>query len=1139
MSVQLIPAIPAEKIGSYRLLRPIGKGGIGRVFAAVHEHLGRHVALKVLSPDSADDPQLVARFLQEGRALEQLEHPGIVRVYDCGKLEDGTVFLAMEHLQGDPLDTWMRKQGAFVSLEAALAITSQIADAMIEVHDKGIVHRDLKPANIILTPDGGAPLGLRPTVVDFGIAKVPAPMVEEQADTHVKTAAHNVLGTTAYMAPEQCKNPTDVTERADVYALGGVLFELIAGHPPFQSTEDIDLLFHHLNTPPPQLRDLVPTVPPLLSTFVASMLAKAPEERPSMSRCRDMLARPWKSEMAECPFPGLQPFSEAQAELFFGRERETRELVAMLDEMRNDAGRLWLQIEGPSGTGKSSLVQAGVLPQLAGQPWVVVVLRPSEDPIRSLAEAFITAYGQHGLSKFGPNVENAMRVEPATLLEMLERHHPPSTTLLLVIEQFEELFALGGAHLEQFDALISRPLTKPASPLRLLTTMRSDYIHRFAQTPELARILNSKASRYHLHPMREEALAQVILGMASRAGLRLSKDLADRMVRDAAGTDGRLPLLGHALRSLWSIRSGAEYTHEHYDQMGGVSGALARQAALLIDGLGEEGRERAKWLILDLVQVGRGAPDTRRPRTRGEVLAAAGGDAKAEEVLARLSGMPLSSSTDLTTEPLRLVVISGDAEEPARQRVDLVHETLLQRVPTIVSWIDAERALLERHADLEVAAHAWEQAGCPVDGLPSGSLLDHYRGYAGDARQRQRLVWMSSERSRRFIRSAEKLSQKRKRLRQLVTVALSIAVITTSSTALWAWKQGQRAEENRRRVILTTRELVTNQDWKLARLLYTTEVRSRLLEHVDDNVSSLGDKDEPEVVQAVIEIKHRRSDLSRSNGKLVQARAFVAQAEERIRFGLARSPRNEDLLMELALNYSKRGKVELSLGRLQRAGEDFAESVAVLTPLRGLIEANEYRRTLATSYAEQGDVEFELGRFNTAAARYQESLDLLEQNNEPDESTRIYDTALISQTCSARGEALRRGGDLSGAAQEIDRALHMAQAAVQAEPGTAYYRAVLGKAYATSATLRVQELQTAQALQLYEQAVGIGENLLQGDPTHKDYGLLVCQSLSAMESLVATRGGHEPVAPTRRCELAHRFHSLDPDDARFTAHLCR
>jgi len=139
--------------------------------------------------------------------------------------------------------------------------------------------------------------------------------------------------------------------------------------------------------------------------------------------------------------------------------------------------------------------------------------------------------------------------------------------------------------------------------------------------------------------MDETALAEVIDGMAGRAGLRLSEGLPRKMVQDASGTDCRLPLLGHTLRSLWSYRSGGVITHEHYEQTGGVGGALAKHAEQLVKGLGDEGKQRAKWLVLDLVRVGRGAPDTRRPRTRAELIDVAGGDKLAEDVLMRLSGV--------------------------------------------------------------------------------------------------------------------------------------------------------------------------------------------------------------------------------------------------------------------------------------------------------------------------------------------------------------------------------------------------------------------------------------------------------------------------------------------------------------------
>ncbi|KYF57422.1 hypothetical protein BE08_43470 [Sorangium cellulosum] len=1161
--------LPADRIGPYRLLRPIGRGGVGRVFAAVHQHMGQEVALKLLSEESVGDPRRVARFIQESRALAQLHHPGIVRVLHCDKIEDGTAYLVMEYLEGSTLRAWIQRQNGRAPLDAALGICRQIADAMVEVHARGIVHRDLKPENVLLVPDEASPLGLRPKILDFGVAKMPPPASEERADTHVQTAAHDFLGTSAYMAPEQCKNTAEVTDRADVYALGVVLFELIAGRRPFASSDDVELLYHHVHAEPPHLDELVPSVPPALSTFVSSMLAKAPKERPAMIRCQDMLARPWKGEKNECPFPGLQPFTEAQAELFFGRDADVRELLGRIEALREGESVRWLQIEGPSGTGKSSLVQAGLLPRLAQRsqgtaPWIIATLRPSDDPIKSLAAAIASVVAAHDPATAPAEIEGALRSESDALGALLARAVPEGATLLLVVEQLEELFALGGVDLHHVDALLSSCLSDERSPLRLLTTLRSDYLHRLEQAPGLARLLNSKASRYHLGPMDEEALAQVIRGMAARAGLRLSERLPERMVRDAAGTDGRLPLLGHTLRSLWASRAAATLTHEHYEQIGGVSGALARHAAMLLDGLGEQGRERAKWLILDLVQVGRGAPDTRRPRTRGEVLAAAGGDRLADEVLMRLSGMPAGKATAAAFESLRLVVIAADPPaEPSRQRVDLVHEALLQRVPAIVGWIEAERALLERHADLEVAAHAWEQSGTPDHGLPAGSLLDHYRGKSGAAHNPGRLLRMASERARSFVGKAEKLERRRIWIRRALTLLLGAAVAAISATALWAWnerqraeeerqraeeerqraeEERQRAEENRQHILMATRELVNDLDWKLGRILYTSTIRAMLLQHLDENLSSLREeeKDGPDVIRAVVDIKHRRSDFARFNGRLADAYGFVSQAEGRIRLGLARDPSSDELLMQLAWNLSKRGKLELAYGRVERAREDFARSVATLKAMRA-IESSGYRRTLATSTSEQADVELQLGHVQAAVALYDEALRWLQQIAGPGGGGSSYDKALIALASSARGDALRRAGELRPAAMSVEEAHEAVGALVRSEPGNAFYRWILGKTQVALASVRADEQRLAEASRLYDEATGNGEALHLGDPTQKEYALLLCQSLQGVEALATGRGdgGRAAAVRSQRCEIAGQFVVRDPDDVRFQRLACR
>jgi eukaryotic-like serine/threonine-protein kinase len=818
----------------------------------------------------------------------------------------------------------------------------------------------------------------------------------------------------------------------------------------------------------------------------------------------------------------------------------------LLEEVRAGAPRRWIQIEGPSGSGKSSLVQAGVLPRLRDHPsaterWIIATIRPSEDPIKSLAAAVVAAYSTHGLATSPAELETALRSDGVALDALLSRHNPEGVKLLLVVEQLEELFALGGAHLRQFDALLSRSLTRATSPLRLLTTLRSDYIHRLEQAPGLAQMLNDTASRYYLRPMGEEALAEVISGMAARAGLPLSKGLAERMVRDASGTDDRLPLLGHALRSLWSSNATAALTDQHYEQVGGVSGALARQAALLLDSLGEDGRERAKWLILDLVQVGRGTPDTRRPRSREQVLAAAGGDRLAEEVLLRLSGISIGQPVD-APENLRLVMVAAEhPADPSRQRVDLVHETLLQRVPTLVGWIDDERAFLERHADLEAAAHAWEQSECPVDGLPSGSLLDHYRGSLGDVRQRERVMRMASERGRTFVRSAERLVHRHLWRRRALGALLFAVAMAISATTLWAWTERDRAEENRQRILEATAEEVGERDWKLGRILYTTDIRQKTLAQIDERLSSLpeDEQDRSDVLDAVVMTKQRRSDLARSNGRLSESSEFVSQAEQRIQFGLSRETSNDQLLMKLAWNHSKRGKIELAYGRHEAARDDFARSVAVLMRIRP-VEMNEYRRTLATSYSEQADVELELGDAPAAAALYEEAIGLLEQINEPDESGQRYNLALIALASSMRGEALRRSGDLAAAATSLEEARKTEELAVRADTGNAMFCWTLGRIYAALAEVRAEEGKPAEKSSLYDHAAGIGEELMRGDPTRKDYGLLLCESLQGVEAAADERGDVQRAASAyaRRCQVARAFAERDPEDARFRHLTC-
>lgn len=1134
---------PGLLVGPYRILHRIGGGGIAEVFAAVHERTDQDVALKLLSQQTAQDPQIVARFVQEARALAQLRHSGIVRIFHCDKLDDGTVYLAMERLNGTTLRAWMARQQGSAALNAVLDIGRQIADAMVEVHARGIVHRDLKPENVILVPDATMPYGHRVKVLDFGVAKVPPLPDGPRLDTQVQTAAPVLLGTATYMAPEQCRSAAEVTDRADVYALGVVLFEMIAGQPPFVAAEPIDVISMHVRTEPPALHEVAQASPVALSTFISSMLAKAPAERPTMHRCRDMLGQAWSDEPRECPFPGLSPFNERQAELFFGRKEEIKEILALLDRVR--AGdRRYLQIEGQRGVGKSSLVQAGVLPQMSGDPrdrlpWRIALLRPSGDPIRGLARAVAAAYADAaGSGETWKELEPALRASPEAFGSFMSRHVPRGGVLLLVIEQVEDLLALGATDVRQLDALLSSVLASQDCPVRLLTVLRSDFEHRLDRLPCLAGMLGDTALRYQVRPMGEEALTRVIHGMAARAGLRLSEGLPERMVRDATGTDSPLPLLGHVLRGLWSPRGGASLTHERYERIGGVTGALSRQAALLLGGLGEQGLERAKWITLALVQVGRGAPDTRRQRTRREVIAAAGGDALAEDVLMRLSGVRVSAPGEVT-DHLRLIGPAGELPGlgPAQQRVELLHETLLRQVPIIAAWIDAERALLERHADLETAAQAWTQAGCPTDGLPSGSLLEHYGGRAGEARERELILRLSSDTARRFIEAAGRLERRRMRLRWALCGAAFLGVAGIVLTAVQASRAQQRAETNLQHIILATEQVVSDADWILARFPHTLDVRRKMLAHIEENLASLPKEEQGriEVRRAVIQTRHRLSDLARLNESLARADELLVGALEDIQRELERWPAEQRLVDLLALNHSKRGKVALARGRWGDARQRFAAALALLERPAGQGGDKGYRRTLATSFSEQAELEIALGRADAAGMLLDRAVGLLEQNEGE------YDRSLLALALAARGEAARKARDVAAAAGPVDRALAVQEPLVDADPGNAFYRWILARARFERAALWAEEGRADVALQGAASARTLAEALHQGEPTHKSYALVLGQILLLEEALAHAHGDRDRAeqARRRRCAVAGEAARRDEEDVRFQQLACR
>ncbi|HJV03846.1 MAG TPA: protein kinase [Actinomycetota bacterium] len=241
----------------YELLRSLGGGGMSEVYLARDRLLGREVAVKVIRPELATDEKSVARFRREARAAAALSHPGIVAIHDVG-VHAGAPFIVMERVEGRTLTEILREDGR-VSPDRVAEIGAEVARALSAAHAAGIIHRDVKPGNVMITPSG------RAKVLDFGIAHATrwTPLTE----------ARVVHGTAEYMAPEQIRGE-GADPRSDQYALGAVLYELLAGQPPFHDETPLAIAYHHLEDTPPPIQSSRPDVPPGLAAVIARAMAK-------------------------------------------------------------------------------------------------------------------------------------------------------------------------------------------------------------------------------------------------------------------------------------------------------------------------------------------------------------------------------------------------------------------------------------------------------------------------------------------------------------------------------------------------------------------------------------------------------------------------------------------------------------------------------------------------------------------------------------------------------------------------------------------------------------------------------------------------------------------------------------------------
>jgi serine/threonine-protein kinase len=330
----------------YTIVKPLGGGGMAQVHLAHDEVLGRDVAIKILRGQYADDAEFVERFRQEARSAASLSHPNIVPVYDQGRSEDGSYYMAMEYVPRGTLKDWIKREGALAP-EAAAGVALQIANALQVAHAKGVIHRDIKPQNVLVTSSGDV------KVADFGIARAAA------ASTQTRTGL--VLGTAGYMSPEQAKGEP-VGPGSDLYSLGIVLYEMLTGNLPYNADSVFAQAMKHVNEPSPSPKKANPEVPEALDALTIKLLGKHPEDRyPSAAALANDLERELHSGFTTAA--GQEKTQAATAPLLPSPEERTRRTAA-----RPPAA---VPKPVPGGDGR---LRGRLLPVLAALLLVVVLL---------------------------------------------------------------------------------------------------------------------------------------------------------------------------------------------------------------------------------------------------------------------------------------------------------------------------------------------------------------------------------------------------------------------------------------------------------------------------------------------------------------------------------------------------------------------------------------------------------------------------------------------------------------------------------------------------------------------------------------------------------------------------------------------
>jgi WD40 repeat protein/serine/threonine protein kinase len=724
-------------LGDFILEEVLGEGGCGTVYRAEQRALGRAAVVKVIHRSLATRNTAAERFTREAQLASRFDHPYAAHVYAFGIEPDGVMWIAMELVDGIPLNQLLAQTGP-QPLEHFVPLFERLCEVVQSAHDQGIVHRDIKPSNVMVIARAGR---LMPKLLDFGLARLlpdgdpitegtgagagaPAPEPGAAMDSAATyrsarelTHEGQLLGSPAYMAPEQWLAPTTAGPAADQYALALLAYESLTGARAFNGPTIEEIAEQHRASPLPALPVYVPAA---LHAVLARASDKIAERRfPSLlelanaMRCAALGATDGAAlapDIEIAPYPGLAAYSEADHASFVGRERDVQDVIDRL------TAHSIVTIVGPSGSGKSSFLAAGLVPSLERRSredqddprardalerrWRARLVRPGSAPLRALAA--VAEPREAPPYREAPRAASAS--SPAEIAEGLVAFAElRGVVLVVVVDQAEELFTMCAADDQRAAFADALALASSTARVRVVLALRDDFLWRIEQLPAWRGLLGRAVHVLGI-PHRAE-LERMITEPARRRGFGFDDHALPREIADqVADRVGALPLVAFTVAQLWQHRDRRfrRLTRSAYERIGGVTGALVQHADSVVDLMSVADRRLVRLVFRRLITAEGARVLVSRTDLEGSL-----GAPSAAAVIDRLLAARLIVSRDDDT---------GD-------RIEVIHETLATTWPRLAVWRreDADGARLQEQ--LTVAARLWHERERHADLLWRGNAL--------------------------------------------------------------------------------------------------------------------------------------------------------------------------------------------------------------------------------------------------------------------------------------------------------------------------------------------------------------------------------------------------------------------------------